>query len=80
MTKIPWNNKFLDEFENLAGLTLEETQILRTRIAGYTRVKQAQTLHMSESKVDRLIKKCKIKYDKYQPYSDILPKRKDLDF
>lgn len=78
--KTPWNDAFLDEFENLACLTLAENQVLRTRVAGWSRVKQADKLHMSVSKIDRIIKKCKIKYVKCQPYSNILPKIKDLDF
>lgn len=72
---IEWNTVCLDEFINLAGLTKAEEQVLRTKIAGYSRVKQAYTLHMSVSKVDRLTRRIRDKYDRCQVYSDILPKR-----
>ena len=76
MKDIVWNKIILDEFIKLAILTETEEKILRTRIAGWSRAKQAMEFNMSISTVDCLIKMINQKYDMVQPYSDILPKRK----
>lgn len=74
--QVAWNKVFLDEFIRLGALTDEEIEIMRTRLAGWTRTKQSMELHMSMRKVDAIIARLKVKYDKVQPYSDILPPRK----
>ena len=76
MKDIIWNRIILDEFIRLAFLTETEEKILRTRIAGWSRVKQSMEFNMSISSVDCAIKMIKQKYDMVQPYSPILPKRK----
>lgn len=79
MRDIIWNKIILDEFIKLAILTETEEKILRTRIAGWSRVKQSMEFNMSISTVDCLIKMINQKYDMVQPYSKILPKRKKKD-
>ena len=74
--QVPWNSVILDEFISLALLTEDEEKIMRTRIAGWTRTKQAMELGMSLSSIDRIISTLKHKYDDVQRYSDILPPRK----
>lgn len=74
--EIMWNQIILDEFIRIGGLTDEEEQIMRTRVKGWSTEKQALEFHMSISKVNSLIKRCKQKYDNCQMYSPILPKRK----
>ena len=76
MKDIIWNKIILDEFIKLAILTETEEKILRTRIAGWSRVKQSIELNLSISTVDCIIRMINQKYDMVQPYSDILPKRK----
>ena len=76
MKQVPWNKIILEEFISLALLTKEEEMIMRTRVAGWTISKQAETFGMSESTVNRYIKQLKEKYDNVQPYSAILPPRK----
>jgi hypothetical protein len=76
MKDIIWNKIILDEFIRLAILTETEEKILRSRIAGWSRVKQAMEYNMSVSTVDCIIKKINQKYDMVQPHSNILPKRK----
>jgi hypothetical protein len=76
MKDIIWNKIILDEFIKLAILTETEEKILRTRIAGWSRVKQSMEFNMSVSTVDCIIKMINQKYDMVQPYSTILPKRK----
>jgi DNA-binding NarL/FixJ family response regulator len=76
MKDIIWNKIILDEFIKLAILTETEERILRTRIAGWSRVKQSMELNLSVSTVDCIIRMINQKYDMVQPYSEILPKRK----
>lgn len=58
-----------------AMLTEEEEMILRTRAAGWTRVRQSVEFGMSLSTVDRIIKKLKLKYDEVEKYNQELPPR-----
>lgn len=74
--QVPWNKIILEEFISIGGLTKEEEEIMRTRVAGWTVTKQSMELGMSRSKVNFLIKRLKAKYDAVQPYSAILPPRK----
>lgn len=71
-----WTKVILEEFINLANLTKDEEIIMRTRCDGWSITKQATTFNMSVSTVNRIIKRLKVKYDKVQPYSPILPPRK----
>lgn len=74
--QVPWNKIILEEFVKLGGLTKEEEIVIRTRVAGWTRVKQSIDLGMSLSTLDRIIRRLKVKYDMVQPYSPLLPPRK----
>ena len=74
--QVPWGKVILEEFIAEAMLTKEEEMIIRTRVAGWSRTKQAMEFGMSLSTVDRIIKRLKVKYDKAQKYSPILPPRK----
>lgn len=74
--QVPWNKLILEEFIREACLTKDEEMIIRTRVAGWSRVKQSMELNMSLATVDRLIKSLKKKYDNVQKYDPILPPRK----
>lgn len=74
--QVPWTNIILEEFVRLGGLTKEEEWVMRTRVAGWSRTKQANELHMSIESVDRIIRRLKKKYDMVQPHSALLPPRK----
>lgn len=76
MKDILWNKLMLNEFIDLACLTETEEKILRTRIAGWSRVKQSMEFCMSVSTVDCIIRTINMKYDQVQPYSKLLPPRK----
>jgi hypothetical protein len=76
MKDIIWNKIILDEFLRLAFLTETEEKILRTRIAGWSRVKQSIEMNLSISSIDSTIRMINQKYDMVQPYSTILPVRK----
>ena len=77
MTKqVPWNKIILEEFIDKAMLTKDEEIIMRTRIAGWTVVQQADRLNVSVSTINRTIQKLKLKYDDVEKFSLILPPRK----
>lgn len=73
--QVLWSVPILEEFIRLAGLTKEEEEVMRMRVAGHSIIEQSHTLGMSISKVNRIISRCKVKYDNVQPFSDILPER-----
>ena len=71
-----WNSIVLREFKNIAILTEDEDLILKTSLAGWSRVEQSLKLGMSLATVDRKISNIKRKYDDAQKYSAVLPMRK----
>lgn len=74
--QVPWNKIILETFIEEAILSKEEEMIMRTRIAGWSRVKQSMELGMSVSTIDKCIATLKQKYDNVQKYNPILPPRK----
>lgn len=58
--------KIVETFIEEACLTKEEQDILRTRVAGLTISKQVEKFNISVSKVNRVIKRLKWKYDNVQ--------------
>ena len=74
--QVPWNKIIVETFIEDAMLTKDEEMILRTRVAGWSRLQQADKLGMSVSTVDRIIKTLKVKYDNAQKYNPLLPPRK----
>lgn len=77
--QVPWNKVILEEFIREAILTKDEEWIMRTRVAGWSRTKQAMELGMSVSTVDKIIKRLKQKYDRVAKYDPLLPPRKHSD-
>lgn len=74
--QVAWTKVIVEEFVKEGLLSKDEEMILRTRAAGWTRTKQAMELGMSVATVDRIIKRLKVKYDKVQAHSPLLPPRK----
>lgn len=74
--QVPWNKIILETFIEEALLTKDEEAIMRTRVAGWSRTKQAMELGMSISTVDKHIVTLKKKYDNVQKYNPLLPPRK----
>ena len=66
----------IDLFVSEGCLTDEETWIVKTRIAGWSRIKQCEHLHISISSLDKRIKRIKQKYDIVQSSDCRLPARK----
>lgn len=74
--QVPWNKIIVETFIEEAMLSEEEEWVLRTRVAGWTRTKQADQLGMSLSSLDRIIATLKTKYDNVQKYNPLLPPRR----
>lgn len=74
--EVIWTKSVLERFIQLANLTEEEEIVIRTRAAGWSRVKQAMELNISISGIDRIISRLRKKYGEVQRLDPILPPRK----
>lgn len=74
--QVIWTKLILQTFIQQANLTKEQQMIMRTRAAGWTRVKQSLEFNMSLATIDRIIARLKKKYDDVQKYNPLLPPRK----
>jgi len=74
--QVIWTKIVLETFIEEANLTDLEEMVMRTRCAGWSRTKQCNEFHLSESALDRTISRLKKKYDAAQKTSLILPPRK----
>lgn len=59
--EVIWTKLVLERFIQLANLTEEEEIVIRTRAAGWSRVKQAMELNISISGIDRIISRLRIR-------------------
>lgn len=75
MKDIQWNKIMLREFDSLACLSEEETQVLHDWAYGKNIVHTAMRCHMGETKVKDIRKAIREKYDAVQIYTPLLPKR-----
>ena len=76
MKGIIWTKAIFEEFANIAMLSEEEIEVLEASIKGWSQVKMSMELKMSVAKINRILHRCRIKYDAAQKESDILPIRK----
>ena len=75
MKDIQWNRIMLREFESLACLSEEETEVLHDWAYGKSVVHTAMRYHMGETKVKDIRKTLREKYDAVQIYTPLLPAR-----
>ena len=75
MMDILWNSRVLGAMQAHACLTEEENQVMLDWAKGRSVANTAIMRYMSESKVDKIRKRLRVKYDGIQPYAD-LPIRK----
>ena len=61
--RVPWTRTILEDFIQEALLTSEEETVIRTRIEGWSIVKQAMHLGMGTATVSRIVARLKKKYD-----------------
>ena len=77
MTKqVFWTKKVLEAFIEEGNLNKRQEYIIRTRVEGYTIVRQAEELNLSVDQVNKDIAELKRIYDATQINSEILPPRK----
>lgn len=84
--QVPWNKIILETFLEESGINdrieLGDdkakilSEIIRTRVAGWTIVKQADEFNISIDTVNKYIRELKDLYDETQKYSVILPPRR----
>ena len=75
MKQILWTKKIIDTFIKEGMLTKEEREVLLLRVQVYTIAEQAEMLNISYSKVNRITRRLKIRYDALQGTINELPKR-----
>ena len=79
--KVPWTKTMLEKFVDEALLTEDEEKVLRTRIAGWSIVKQSMEMGLSTASVSRLIQSIRKKYKAIQPkFPDIFPPLKQTKY
>ena len=86
MKQVHWSKIILETFLEESGINdrikLGDDKarilegIMRTRVAGWTIVKQAEEFNISEDTVNKYVRELKELYDQTQKYSIILPIRK----
>lgn len=80
-SKIPWTKTMLDKFLEEALLTKEEEQVLRTRIAGWSIVRQSMEMGFSTATISRMVKNIVNKYNAIQPkFPDVFPPFKESKY
>ena len=77
MNDIRWNRIILDDFIFNAILSRDELEVLRDWANGESTIYTATRRNMSVAKVDKLRQQIRQKYDDVQPFSPILPERKN---
>ena len=79
--QVPWTKTLLEDFIAEGLLTEDEENIMRTRIAGWSIVKQSMEFGMSTATISRIIKKTKKKYDYlHKQFPERFPERKQSKF
>lgn len=77
MKTVLWTKKIIDTFIKEGMLTEEEKEVLLLRVKGYTIAETSELMNISDSKVNRIVRRLKIKYDNLQGTIKELPKRKE---
>lgn len=79
--KVPWTKFMLEKFIEEALLSEDEEKVLRTRIAGWSIVKQSMEMCVSTATISRIVKNIEIKYKIIQPqFPDIFPEIKSSKY
>ena len=73
---ILWDQVMLADFRRLAVITEDEDMVLTALGKGWSNVKMANELNMSDRTVSRHLESIRRKYDSVQIYSPLLPARK----
>lgn len=74
MLDILWNSRVLGAMQAHACLTEEETIVMLDWANGRSIANTAMMNYMSDSKVDKIRKRLRMKYDGIQQYADLPPR------
>ena len=66
LLRVPWTKTMLEKFIDEGLLTKDEEQVLRTRIAGWSIVKQSEEMGLSTATISRIITNITKKYKSVQ--------------
>ena len=78
--KVPWNRTLLEDFIKEGLLTEDEEFIMRTRLAGWSQVKQAIERSISTATVSNIVRRLKDKYNELSgQFPDRFPPMKQND-
>lgn len=76
MIDLMWNSRMLGAMRAHACLTDEEEIVLTDWAKGKSIANTSIMHHMSESKVSKIRRRLRQKYDGIQPYNDLPPRKK----
>ena len=76
MVDLLWNSKMLGAMQAHACLTEEETIVLMDWAKGKSIANTSMMHHMSTSKIDKIRRRLRDKYDGIQPYTGLPPRRR----
>ena len=76
MNDLLFNSKVLGAMQAHACLTEEESIVLTDWAKGKSIANTSMMHHMSTSKVDKIRRRLRDKYDGIQPYTDLPPRRR----
>ena len=78
--KVPWNKTLLEDFISEGLLTEDEEFIMRTRLSGWSQVKQSMERNISTATVSNIVRRLKDKYNKLsEQFPDRFPPMKQND-
>lgn len=77
MRQVPWSKTILEDFIREGLLSEDEEFVMRTRLAGWSQVKQSLEMNVSTSTISNIINRCKKKYDAlHKQFPNRFPRRK----
>ncbi len=81
LLRVPWTKTMLEKFIDEGLLTKDEEQILRTRIAGWSILKQSEEMGLSTATISRIITNITKKYQSVQQiYPDMFPSLRETKY
>lgn len=75
--QVRWSAPIIAEFLNIGALTQKEKEVFLHHVNGLSIIEIAFRVDLSESAVNKYIKRIKLKYDNACRHSNILPERSD---
>lgn len=77
MNQVPWSKTTLEDFIKEGLLNEDEIFVIRTRLAGWSQVKQSMEMNVSTSTISNIMTRCRKKYDiLHKQFPERFPKRR----